>query len=54
MKTEVYRMKRIRKLLRKVLHLSDNELTSYLITKHHLDHYPMREDIIKLIKVILI
>ena len=54
MKNEVYKMKRIRKWLRKILHLSDNELTSYLITKHHLDHYPTREEIIKLERLVLI
>jgi len=54
MKNKIYKMKRIRKLLRKMLHLSDNELTSYLITKHNLDHYPTREEIINLEKLFLI
>lgn len=54
MKLEIYRMKRIRKWLRKRLHLTDNELTSYLITKHHIDHYPTRDDIIKLEHIMIL
>ena len=54
MKNEVYRLPRVRKYLRKHYNLSDNELTSYLIVKYHLDHYPTREEIIKLERLVLI
>ena len=33
---------------------SDNELTTYLIMKYHLDHYPTREEILKLERLVLI
>jgi len=54
MKTKVYRLPRVRKYLRKHYNLSDNDLTSYLIMKYHLDHYPTREEIIKLEHLIMI
>ena len=56
MKAKVYKRPRIRKYLRKHYNLSDNDndLTSYLIMKYHLDHYPTREDIIKLEHLIMI
>ena len=44
----LYKQKRVRKYLRTYYKLSDNNLTSYLITKYHLDHYPNRNEIIKL------
>lgn len=44
----LYKQKRVRKYLRIHYRLSDNNLTSYLITKYHLDHYPNRNEIIKL------
>ena len=54
MKNKVYRLLRVRKYLRKHYNLSDNELSSYLIMKYHLDHYPTREEIIKLEHLIMI
>lgn len=44
----LYKQKRVRKYLRTNYRLSDNNLTSYLIIKYHLDHYPTRNEIIKL------
>lgn len=54
MKDKVYKMPRVRQYLRKQYHLSDNELTTYLIMKYHLDHYPTREEIIKLEHMLVI
>ena len=54
MKVKVYKRPRVRKYLRKHYNFSDNGLTSYLIMKYHLDHYPTREDIIKLEHLIMI
>lgn len=54
MKAKVYRLPRVRKYLRKHYNFSDNELTSYLIMKYHLTHYPTREEIIKLEHLIMI
>ena len=54
MKAKVYKRPRIRKYLRKHYNLSDNDLTSYLIMKYHLDHYPTREEIIKLEHMLVI
>ena len=54
MKAKVYKRSRVRKYLRKHYNFSDNDLTSYLIMKYHLDHYPTREDIIKLEHLIMI
>lgn len=53
MKSKVYKLSRVRKFLRKKYRLSDNELTSYLIVKYHLDHYPTRQEIIKLEQIML-
>lgn len=44
----LYKQKRVRKYLRTYYRLSDNNLTSYLITKYHLNHYPTRNEIINL------
>ena len=44
----LYKRKRVRKYLQAHYRLSDNNLTSYLIIKYHLDHYPTRNEIIKL------
>lgn len=49
----LYKQKRVRKYLQAHYRLSDNNLTSYLITKYHLDHYPNRNEIIKLEHIIL-
>ena len=54
MKAKVYQLPRVRKYLRKHYNLSDNDLTSYLVMKYHLDHYPTREEIIKLEHLIMI
>ena len=54
MKTKVYRLPRVRKYLRKHYKFSDNELNTYLIIKYHLDHYPSREEIIKLEHLIIV
>lgn len=54
MKNKVYRLPRVRKYLRKHYKFSDNELTTYLIMKYHLDHYPTREEILKLERLVLI
>ena len=54
MKNKVYTLTQIRKYLLKHYNLSDNDLTSYLITKYHLDHYPTREEIIKLEHMLVI
>ena len=54
MKNKVYRLHRVRKYLRKRYNFSDNELTTYLIMKYHLNHYPTREEIIKLEQLVLI
>ena len=48
MESRVYKLVRIRKYLRKKYNLSDNDLNTYLIVKYHLDHYPTRQEIIKL------
>ena len=50
----VYKHHRIRKILRKKYNLSDNDLNTYLIMKYHLDHYPTRDEIIKLEHIIII
>lgn len=42
---------RIRKKLRKKYNLSDDELNTYIIIKHHLDHIPTRTDLFKLEKI---
>ena len=54
MKVKVYRLHRVRKYLRKRYNFSDNELTTYLVMKYHLDHYPTREEIIKLERFIIV
>jgi len=54
MKAKVYKRPRVRKYLRKHYNFSDNDLTSYLIMKYHLDHYPTREEIIKLEHMLVI
>lgn len=54
MRAKVNVHQRVRKYLRKQYNLSDNNLTSYLIMKYHLNHYPTREEIIKLEHMIII
>ena len=54
MKVKIYRLHRVRKYLRKRYNFSDNELTTYLVMKYHLDHYPTREEIIKLERFIIV
>ncbi len=54
MKSRVYKLVRIREYLRKKYNLSDNDLNIYLMIKYHLDHYPTRQEIIKLEDMIVI
>ena len=44
----VTKQTRIRKLLRKKYKMNDNDLNTYMIMKHHLDHIPSRDELINL------